>query len=61
MSFNKDQDLLQVITAINIDLRRDASFRNLLEKLDDAAQRRVAKEYVEWIMKIIQQEKHEPN
>ena len=57
MSLIADQDILEVINAINKDLRHDKSFRALLYKTDGEAQHRGAQKYIEWICELLESER----
>ena len=50
---NNDRNILDVITAVNTDLRHTAEFRALLHPLDADAERRVAKLYVEFLYRTL--------
>ena len=44
MPLNKDRDIVEIINAINRDLKRDQSFCELLTKMDDETARKIAKQ-----------------
>ena len=44
-----DRNILDIITAVNFDLRHTAEFRRLLCNLDEEAARRVTKQYIEFL------------
>ena len=43
MPLNKDRDIVEIINAINRDLKHDQSFCELLTKLNDETARKIAK------------------
>jgi hypothetical protein len=50
------QTLLDVISEVTRDLRHTASFGALLRPLDDAAARRVAQRYVDFLYQVLADE-----
>jgi hypothetical protein len=48
-----DQNILDVIQAVTRDLRHTESFRELLKTLDDETARKIAKQYIEFLYKVL--------
>jgi hypothetical protein len=48
-----DQNILDVVVDVTRDLRRTGSFRELLHPLDDETARRVAKEYIKFLYRVL--------
>jgi hypothetical protein len=44
-----NQNILDVITAVNFDLRHTQSFRVMLHPLDEAEARRIAQAYIDFL------------
>jgi hypothetical protein len=44
-----DRDILDVVIDMCRELKRDASFREYLKKLDDDVAREVGKRFVDWL------------
>jgi hypothetical protein len=52
----KDQDVLDIITALNREMRFNPSFCALLHKCDDEESRHITQSYLEWLYKILENE-----
>ena len=46
-------DILDVIQAVSGNLKRDASFRALLRTLDDETAHEIAKQYIEFLYRVL--------
>jgi hypothetical protein len=46
---HNDQTIIDIIQAVNSDLRHTASFRELLRTLDDETARKIAQKYIEFL------------
>jgi hypothetical protein len=54
-------DLLDIITALNRELRFNASFRALLHDCDEATRQRVTRHYIEFVFREIGAEPEHPH
>jgi hypothetical protein len=55
-SLNKDQNILDIVTALNREFRYNRSFVELLHKVDADAAKRIGQAYVEWIYRMLEAE-----
>ena len=53
----KDQDVLDIVTDLNRDLRHNAEFCALLRECDEADARRVTQSYLQWLYKALETDK----
>ena len=51
----RDQDVLDIVTALNRYLRFNPNFCEMLEKCDEETSRRVAQHYIEWLHRMIKE------
>jgi hypothetical protein len=54
---SNDRNILDVITAVNFDLRHTASFRVILHPIDEDTARRVAKAYIDFLYRTLEIER----
>ena len=55
---SKDQDVLDIVQALNRDLRHNGNFCALLTKCDEETERRIARSYLEWLYRALELDKH---
>jgi hypothetical protein len=53
----RDRNILDVVRDLNTEFRHNPAFTVMLNKLDERAERRIAKLYVEWLYRAIEEEK----
>jgi len=51
---SKDQDVLDIIQALNRDLRHNDEFCALLHEVDDETSRRITQSYLEWLCRVLE-------
>jgi hypothetical protein len=54
-------NLLDIVTAMNRELRFCATFRALLHDVDKATEQRITRAYIEWVNRMLDAEKEQPN
>jgi hypothetical protein len=53
--------LIDVVQRLNVELRFNAAFRKLLRDIDQAAEKRIAASYIDWLYHMLDAEKGPPN